>query len=178
MLKVMDELKRDDEEWAEVLAEEVEENVYEYEDERGKKRRVYYEEDDDVLVYGEFGDGGGRFDDLGDVEGILADVDRDLEDCQIALERLQHERARALQDNHLALYLALDTKVAQLSGYVQGLADVRERLGGGAPKLELPEGDDPRLSLAASQEAQAKLDLMVKRIEKLLARRPEQQDVN
>ncbi len=147
------------------------------EDERGVKRKVYYEEDDDVFIFAGGPLGGGNHDDLDEFDGILPDLDRNLEDCQIALERLKGERARALQQDHLALYLALETKVAQLSGYVQGLTFVRERLGNGQPGEILAEGG-VRVSLDDSIEAQAKLDGIVRRIEKLLTRRVEQQNLN
>ena len=146
------------------------------EDERGVKRKVYYEEDDDVFIFGGGPLGGGSLDDLDEFDGILPELDRTLENCQIALERLRGERTRALQEDHLALYLALETKVAQLSGYVQGLTFVRERLGNGAPGL-FDEGD-MRVSLDDSLEAQAKLDGIVRRIEMLLARRAEQENLN
>ncbi len=147
------------------------------EDERGVKRKVFYQEDDAVFIFGGGPLGGGTYDDLDEFDGILPDLDRTLEECQIALERLKGERARALQQDHLALYLALETKVAQLSGYVQGLTFVRERLGNGAPREILGEGD-VTVSLDDSVEAQAKLDGIVRRIENLLARRAEQQNLN
>jgi hypothetical protein len=134
------------------------------EDERGVKRKAFYQEDDDVLIF------------AGGPLGILPELDRTLEDCQIALERLKGERARALQEDHLALYLALETKVAQLSGYVQGLTFARERLGNGAPGL-FTEGD-VLVSPDDSEEAQARLDGIVRRIETLLARRAQQQNLN
>ena len=146
------------------------------EDERGVKRKFYYEEDDDVFIFAGGPLGGGHHDDLNEFDGILPELDRTLEDCQIALERLYGERARALQEDHLALYLALETKVAQLSGYVQGLAFARERLGNGAPGLF--DDGDMLVSLDDSHEAQAKLDGIVRRIETLLARRAEQEDLN
>jgi hypothetical protein len=147
------------------------------EDERGVKRKVYYEEEDDVLIFAGGPLDGGSHDDLDEFDGILPDLDRTLEDCQIALERLKGERARALQEDQLALYLALETKVAQLSGYVQGLTFVRERLGNGQPGEILEEGD-VRVSLNDSIEAQATLDGIVRRIEMLLARRAQQQNLN
>ena len=110
------------------------------EDERGVKRKAYYEKDDDVFIFAGGPLGGGSYDDLDEFDGILPDLDRTLEDCQIAVERLKGERARALQEDHLALYLALETKVAQLSGYVQGLTFVRERLGNDQPGEILVEG--------------------------------------
>jgi hypothetical protein len=146
------------------------------EDERGVKRKVFFESDDDVFILGGGPLGGSRHDDLDEFDGILPDLDRTLEDCQIALERLKGERARALQGDQLALYLALETKVAQLSGYVQGLTFVRERLGNSAPGL-FEEGD-MMVSLDDSNEAQAKLDGIVRRIENLLARRAKQQNLN
>lgn len=146
------------------------------EDERGVKRKFYYEEDDDVFIFAGGPLGGGSNDDLDEFDGILPDLDRTLEDCQIALERLKGKRARALREDHLALYLALETKVAQLSGYVQGLTFARERLGNGAPGL-FADGD-MLVSLDDSHEAQAKLDGIVRRIETLLARRAEQENLN
>jgi hypothetical protein len=145
-------------------------------DERGVIRKVYYEEDADVFIFGGGPLGGGSHNDLDEFDGILPDLDRTLEDCQIAVERLKGDRARALQQDQLALYLALETKVAQLSGYVQGLTFVRERLGNGAPGL-FEEGD-VLVSLDDSEEAQAKLDGIVRRIENLLARRAEQKNLN
>ena len=146
-------------------------------DERGVKRKVYYEQDDDMFIFGGAPLGNNYHDDLDELDGILPDLDRTLEDCQIAVERLEGERARALQENHLALYLALETKVAQLTGYVQGLTFVRERLGNGALG-EMFEAGDALISLDDSSEAQAKLDVIVRRIETLLARRAEQQNLN
>jgi len=146
------------------------------EDERGVKRKVFYQEDDDVFIFAGGPLGGGYHDDLNEFDGILPELDQTLEDCQIALERLRGERARALQEDHLALYLALETKVAQLSGYAQGLTFARERLGNGTPGL-LEEGD-VLVSLDDSEEAQAKLDGIVRHIEKLLARRAQQQNLN
>ena len=146
------------------------------EDERGVKRKFYYEEDDDVFIFAGGLLGGGYHDDLNEFDGILPELDRTLEDCQIALERLKGERTRALQEDHLALYLALETKVAQLSGYVQGLTFARERLGNGAPRLF--DDGDMLVSLDDSLEAQAKLDGIVRRIETLLARRAEQENLN
>ncbi len=146
------------------------------EDERGVKRKVYYEEEDDVLIFAGGPLGGGSHDDLDEFDGILPDLDRTLEDCQIALERLKGERARALQEDQLALYLALETKVAQLSGYVQGLTFARERLGNGAPGLV--EEADVLVNLDDSEKAQAKLDGIVRRIETLLARRAKQENLN
>lgn len=145
------------------------------EDERGVKRKVFYQ-DDDVFVFAGGPLGVGSHDDLDEFDGILPDLDRTLEDCQIALERLQGERTRALREDHLALYLALETKVAQLSGYVQGLTFARERLGNGAPGLF--DDGDMQVSLDDSLEAQAKLDGIVRRIETLLARRDEQENLN
>ena len=147
------------------------------EDERGVKRKFYYEEDDDVFIFAGGPLGGGSYDDLDEFDGILPDLDRTLEDCQIVLERFRGERTRALQEDHLALYLALETKVAQLTGYVQGLTFVRERLGNGALG-EMFEAGDALISLDDSSEAQAKLDVIVRRIETLLARRAEQQNLN
>lgn len=147
------------------------------EDERGVERKVFHEEDDDVFIFAGGPLGGGSYDDLDEFDGILPDLDRTLEDCQIALERLKGKRARALREDHLALYLALETKVAQLSGYVQGLTFVRERLGNTRPQELLDEGD-VRLSLNDSEEAQAKLDVLVRHLERLLARRAEQEDLN
>lgn len=147
------------------------------EDERGVNRKVFYEEDDDIFIFA----GGplwrGSHDDLDEFDGILPELDRTLEACQIALERLKGERTRALQADHLALYLALETKVAQLSGYVQGLTFVREHLGNSQPQELLDEGDI-HLNPNDSEEAQAKLDGIVRRIETLLARRAEQQNLN
>ena len=145
------------------------------EDERGVKRKVYYEEDDDVFIFGGGPLGGGSYDDLDEFDGILPELDRTLEDCTIALERLKGERARALQGDQLAIYLALETKVAQLSGYVQGLTFARERLGNGAPRFD--EGDVV-VSMDDSEAAQARLDGLVRRIERLLARRAEQENPN
>ena len=147
------------------------------EDERGVKRKAFYEESDNLSIFGAATLGNSRHDDLDEFDGILPDLDRTLEDCQIAVERLKGERARALQENHLALYLALETKVAQLSGYVQGLTFVRERLGNSQTQELLDEGD-VHLSLNDSEEAQAKLDGIVRRIETLLARRAEQENLN
>jgi hypothetical protein len=147
------------------------------EDERGVKRKVFFESDDDVFILGGGPLGGGSHDDLDELDGILPDLDRTLEDCQIALERLEGERARALQGDQLALYLALETKVAQLSGYVQGLTFVRERLGNSEPQELFDEGD-VLVSLDDSIEAQAKLDGIVRRIEALLAKRAKQQNLN
>ncbi len=146
------------------------------EDERGVKRKVYYQEDDDVFIFAGGPLGGSSYDDLNEFDGILPELDRTLEDCQIAVERLKGERARALQEDHLALYLALETKVAQLRGYVQGLMFARERLGNGTPGL-FDEGD-ALVNLDDSEEAQAKLDGIVRRIEKLLARRAQQENLN
>ncbi len=164
MLKIM----KPDEENGELLI---------VEDERDVKRKVYYEEDDNVFIFGGGPPEDGSYDDLDEFDGILPDLDRTLEDCQIAVERLKGERARALQQDHLALYLALETKIAQLSGYVQGLTFVRERLGNGHPGEILEEGD-MLVSLDDSIEAQAKLDGIVRRIETLLARRAEQENLN
>ena len=147
------------------------------EDERGVKRSVFNEEDDDVFIFAGGPLGGGSYDDLDEFDGILRDLDRTLEDCQIALERLRGKRARALREDHLALYLALETKVAQLSGYVQGLTFVRERLGNSRPQELLDEGN-VHLSLNDSEEAQAKLDVLVRHLERLLARRAEQGSMN
>ena len=88
------------------------------EDERGVKRKAFYQEDDDVFIFGGGPLGGESHDDLNEFDGILPELDRTLEDCQVAVERLKGERARALQEDQLALYLALWTKVAQLTGYV------------------------------------------------------------
>ena len=147
------------------------------EDERGVKRKAFYEESDDLSIFGAATLGNSRHDDLDEFDGILPDLDRTLEDGQIALERLRGERARALREDHLALYLALETKVAQLSGYVQGLTFVRERLGNSRPRELLDEGD-VHLSLNDSDEAQAKLDVLVRHLERLLARRAEQENLN
>ena len=147
------------------------------EDERGVKRKVYYEEDDDMFIFGTGPLKGGSHDDLDEFDGILPDLDRTLEDCQIALERLKGKRARALREDHLALYLALETKVAQLSGYVQGLTFVRERLGNTQPQELLDEGD-VHLSLNDSEEAQAKLDVLVRHLERFLAGRAERENLN
>ncbi len=146
------------------------------EDECGVKRKVFYQEDD-VFIFASGPLGGGYHDDLNEFDGILPDLDRTLEDCQIALERLEGERARALQEDQLALYLALETKVAQLSGYVQGLTFARERLGNGQPGEILAE-EDVRVSPDDSEEAQAKLDGIVRRIESLLARQAGQENLN
>jgi hypothetical protein len=174
MLKFMD---RDEEENTEESLESLGDNLYEYTNERGVKRKVYYE-DDDVFILGAAPAGGGYHDDLDELDGILPDLDRNLEDCEIALERLYKEHERALAEGHLALYLALETKVAQLKGYVQGLSFVRERLGSGAPTLDLLNEGEAPLTLGDSREAQARLDLLVKRIEGLLARRAEQGSTN
>jgi hypothetical protein len=147
------------------------------EDEQGVKRKVFYQEDEDVFIFAGGPLGGEIHDDLDEFDGILPELDRSMEECQIALERLKGERARALQEDQLALYLALETKVAQLSGYVQGLTFVRERLGNGQPGEILAEGD-VRVSLDDSIEAQATLDGIVRRIEMLLARRAQQQNLN
>lgn len=173
MLKSMDDLEQG-EDWTEVYVEEVDENVYEVENEEGKKRRVYFEADDDVFTYGEM-DGLTYHDDLDDMEGILPDLDRKIEHAQIALEQVGERRARALDEDHLALYLALDVKAAEVRGYFQGLTAVRERVGGDAPR---PLLNDEPLGLTDEREAQAKLDVLVRRIEKLLARRPEQGGTN
>lgn len=146
------------------------------EDERGVKRKVFYQEDDDVFIFAGGPLGGGYHDDLNEFDSILPDLDRSLEDCQIALEHLRGERARALQEDHLALYLALEIKVAQLTGYVQGLTFARERLGNGTPGL-FYEGD-ALVSPDDSEEAQAKLDGIVRRIKALLARRAERENLN
>lgn len=146
---------------------------FEVEDERGVKRQVYLEADDDVFILAGGPPRNRSYDDLDELDGILPDLDRNIEEFRIALERLECERERALRGNHLALYLALETKVAQLSGYVQGLAFVRERLGSGLPELDLlAHGSDP-VSLDDSAEAQAKLDAIVRSIEGLLQRRAE-----
>ena len=151
---------------------------FETEDEHGVKRQVLYEADDDLFVLGNAPLNSGYHDDLDELDGIVPGLDRTLEDCQIALERLQKERGRALRENHLALYLALETKVAQLSGYLQGLAFVREHLGNHPPGPGLlAEGAD-RVSLDDSAEAQAKLGAIVQHIEELLKRRAEQKDLN
>ena len=147
------------------------------EDERGVKRKVFYEEDDDVVIFAGGPLGGGSLDDLDEFDGILPDLDRTLEDVQIALERLKGERTRALQEDQLALYLALETKVAQLSGYVQGLTFVRERLGNSRLQ-QLLDDRDVHLSLNDSEEAQAKLDVLVQHLERLLVRRAEQENLN
>jgi hypothetical protein len=146
------------------------------EDERGVKRKVFYQ-DDDVFIFAGGPLENSYHDDLNEFDGILPELDRTLEDCQIAVERLKGERARALQEDHLALYLALETKVAQLSGYVQGLTFARERLGNDQPGEILVEGD-VRVNLDDSIEAQAKLDGIVRRIETLLARRAQQENLN
>ena len=147
------------------------------EDERGVKRKVFYQKDDDVFIFAGGPLGSGSHDDLDEFDGILPDLDRTLEDCRIALERLKGKRARALREDHLALYLALETKVAQLSGYVQGPTFVRERLGNTQPQELLDEGD-VHLSLNDSEEAQAKLDVLVRHLERLLARRAERENLN
>jgi len=159
-----------------IMKPDEESELFIVEDERGVKRKVYYEDDDDVFIFTGGPLGGGRHDDLNEFDGILPDLDRTLEDCRIALERLKGERARALQEDQLALYLALETKVAQLSGYVQGLTFVRERLGNS--EVGLFEEGDVLVSLNDSEEAQAKLDGIVRRIETLLARRSEQENLN
>ena len=117
-------------------------------------------------------------DDLDELDGLLPDLDRTLEEGQLSLKRLQEERERALQDSHLALYLALETKVSQLSGYLQGLTFVRERLGNHPPGYGLLATEGDRVSLNDTTEAQAKLDVLVGRIEGLLKRRAEQEDLN
>jgi len=155
-----------------------EQGHFEIEDERGVKRKVFFENDDDVFILAGGPLRNRSHDDLDELGGILPDLDRNLEDCQMALERLERERERALRENHLALYLALETKVAQLSGYVQSLTFVRERLGSGLPELDLLEGGNDRVSLDDSAEVQAKLDAIVGRIEGLLQRRAEQKDSN
>lgn len=147
------------------------------EDERGVKRQVYYEDDDDAFIFATAPIGNGYHDDLDELDGILPDLDETLERCQITLERLQSRRTLALQEGRLALYLALETKVAQLSGYVQGLTFVREHLGNGVPKLEFEQGDD-LVSLDDEGKAQAKLDEIVRRIEGLLTRRAKQENFN
>ncbi len=159
-----------------IMKPDEESELFILEDECGVKRKVFYQEDDDVFIFAGGPLGGGSHDDLDEFDGILPDLDRTLEDCRIALERLKGERARALQEDQLALYLALETKVAQLSGYAQGLTYARERLGNGAPGL-FDEGD-VLVSLDDSTEAQAKLDGIVRRIETLLARRAEQENLN
>ena len=150
--------------------------LFETEDEHGVKHQVYYE-DDDVFILGSAPLGSGYHDDLDELDGILPELDRSLEDAQIALERLKAERGRAFERDELALYLALETKVAQFSGYVQGLTFVRERLGNGEPRLEFGE-NDVQVSLQDSQEAQATLDSIVRRIDGLLKRRAAQQNLN
>jgi hypothetical protein len=146
-------------------------------DERGVKRKVFYQEDDDVFIFAGGPVGSGSHDDLDEFDGILPDLDRTIEDYQVALEHLKDERARALQGDQLALYLALETKVAQLSGYAQGLTFVRERLGNNEPRELLDEGD-VLVSLDDTNEAQAKLDGIVRRIETLLAKRAKQHNLN
>lgn len=147
-------------------------------DERGVKRQVYIEADDDVFILAGGPLRNRSYDDLDELDGIVPDLDRTLEDCQIALEQLQGKRERALHENRLALYLALEIREARLSGYVQALTFVRERLGNGASTLELPGEGDELVSLEDADEAQARLDGIVRRIETMLARRAEQQDLN
>ncbi len=174
MLKAM----KDNDKWTEVLAKKVGENIYEYKDENGVKRQFHSEADE----YWDFrGDAPVRkrsHDDLDELDGVVPELDRTLEDCQLALERLQNERGRALRENHLALYLALETKVAQLGGYLQGLSFVRDHVSNYPPGLSfLAEGGD-RVSLDDSAEAQATLDAIVGRIEELLKRRAEHKNLN
>ncbi len=151
--------------------------LFETEDEHDVKRQVYYEADDEVFILGSALPGEGYRDDLDELDGILPELDRSLEDAQIALERLKAERSRAFERDELALYLTLETKVAQLSGYVQGLTFVREWLGNGEPRLEFGE-NDVQVSLQDSNEAQATLDSIVRRIDGLLKRRAAQGNLN
>ena len=165
-------IKRDNE----VVAEKVGDNLYEYGEENGVRRQFYY--DDDGFIYGEL-DVQNRFrDDLDELDGLLPDLDRTLEEVRLSRERLQNGRERALQDNHLALYLALETKIVQLSGYLQGLTFVRERLGNYPPGYGLLATEGDRVSLDDMTEAQAKLDVLAGRIKSLLKRRAEQDDFN
>lgn len=174
MLKLM----RDDDEWTDVFAEEVGENTYEYKDANGVRRQLYFDEDDDGLVFGNAPVRKRSHDDLDELDGVVPELDRTLEEGQLALERLQNERGRALREDHLALYLALDTKVAQLSGYLQGLSFVRDHMSNDPPGHGLlAEGGD-RVSLGDSAEAQATLNAIVRRIEDLLKRRAEQKNLN
>ena len=165
-------IKRDNE----VVAEKVGDNLYEYRDESGVRRQFYY--DDNWFIHGELDVQNQFHDALDELGSLLPDLDRTLEEGQLALERLQSERERALQDNHLALYLALETKAAQLRGYLQGLTFVRERSGNHPPGYGLLATEGDQVSLDDTTEAQAKLDVLVRRIEGLLKRRAEQQDLN
>ena len=160
-----------------IMKPDEENELFIVQDERGVKRNVFYQEDDDVFIFAGGPVGSGGHDDLDEFDGILPDLDRTIEDCQVVLERLKGERARALRGDQLALYLALETKVAQLSGYVQGLTFVRERLGNNEPRELLNEGD-VLVSLDDANEAQAKLDGIVRRIETLLEKRAKQQNLN
>lgn len=148
------------------------------EDERGVKRQVYFEADDEVFILAGGPIGNSCHDDLDELDGILPDLDRTLEDCQIALKQLRGKRERALHEDKLALYLALEIREARLSGYVQALTFVRERLGNGAPTLELLDEGDELVSLNDADEAQARLDGIVRRVETMLARRAERPDPN
>ena len=94
------------------------------EDERGVKRKVFYEEDDDVFIFAGGPLESSYHDDLDEFDGILPELDRTLEDCQIAVERLKGERARALQDDQLALYLTLENQGCAAQRLRAG-ADVR-----------------------------------------------------
>lgn len=60
---------------------------------------------------------------------------------------------------------------------MQGLTFVRERLGNNEPSVLLGEGD-VLASLDDADEAQAKLDGIVRRIETLLVKRAEQRNLN
>ena len=160
-----------------LMKDDENEGLFETEDEHGVKRQVYYEEDEEVFILGSAPLDGGYHDDLDELDGILPELDRSLEDAQITLERLKAERGRVFEHDELALYLALETKVAQFSGYVQGLTFVRERLGNGEPRLEFGE-NDVQVSLQDSKEAQATLDSIVRRIDGLLERRAAQKDFN
>ena len=160
-----------------LMKDDENEGLFETEDEHGVKRKVYYEEDDEVFILGSAPLGGGYHDDLDELDGILPELDRSLEDAQIALEHLKAERSRAFECDELALYLALATKIAQFSGYVQGLTFVRERLGNGEPRLEFGE-NDVQVSLQDSEEARATLDSIVRRIDGLLKRRAAQGNLN
>ena len=159
-----------------LMKDKDQDGLFETEDEHGIKRQVYYE-DDEVFILGSAPLGSGYHDDLDELDGILPELDRSLEDAQIALERLKAERGRAFERDELALYLALETKVAQFSGYVQGLTFVRERLGNGEPRLEFGE-NDVQVSLQDSKEAQATLDSIVRHIDGLLKRRAAQGNLN
>lgn len=160
----------------EVVAEKVGDNLYEYRDESGVKRQFYY--DDNWFIHGEMDVQNHFHDALDELGGLLPELDRTLEEGQLALERLQDERERALHDNHLALYLALETKAAQLRGYLQGMTFLREPSEDRPLELELLAAGRNRLSLDDTTDAQAKLDVLVTRIEGLLKRRAEQEDLN